>query len=108
MYRLFYISNVSPFFNPETLADLCAHSAANNREMGIGGALVFNGTNFGQVLEGDKEKVLALAERIQKDVRHTGYSLVSSREVSDRYFDDWGMNLIHGFDFSELEGAMRA
>ena len=108
MYRLFYISNVSPFFNPDSLVDLCAHSAANSRELGIGGALVFNGTNFGQVLEGEKDKVLQLSERIQMDVRHTGYHVISSREVSERFFEDWGMNLIQGFDFSDLEEAMRA
>ena len=108
LYRLFYISNASPFFNPDTLAELCEHSAERNRELEIGGALVFNGTNFGQVLEGDRAHVLALADKIQKDVRHTGYNLVNAKEVSDRHFEDWGMSLVHGFDFSELESAMRS
>lgn len=108
MYRLFYISNVSPFFDPDTLIELCQHSATKNRELGIGGALVFNGTNFGQVLEGNKEDVLALSELIKKDVRHTGYNVVKAKEVSDRFFDDWGMNLVHGFDFSSLESAMNS
>ena len=108
MYRLYYISNVSPFFNPETLVELCEKSAAKNRGLGIGGALIFNGTNFGQILEGEKEQVLALSEQISRDVRHTGYNIVKARDVSERYYKDWGMNLVQGFDFSELENAIQA
>lgn len=108
MYRLFYISNASPFFNSTQLPDLCASFAEKNLKAGIGGALVFNGTNFGQVLEGEKESVVALSERIKLDPRHTSYQIMSEKIVEERYFKNWGMNLVHGFDFSELEKAMQS
>ena len=108
MYRLFYISNVSPFFQPEELEAMCAEFAKKNQALEIGGALIFNGTNFGQVLEGRKQDVIALSERIKLDMRHTSYHVMAQREVDQRYFQDWGMNLVQGFDFAELEKAMQA
>ena len=108
MYRLFYISNVSPFFKPDTLVEMCMGFAEKNRELGIGGALIFNGTNFGQVLEGNKHDVIALSERIKLDMRHTGFQIMSERDFDHSYFKDWGMNLVQGFDFSELERAMQS
>lgn len=107
IYRLFYISNVSPFFKQDTLVEMCSGFADKNRKKGLGGALVFNGTNFGQVLEGEKSVVMELSERIKLDVRHTSYQIITAREVEDRYYKDWGMNLVHGFDFSALEQAMQ-
>lgn len=44
-----------------------------------------------QVLEGEKEAVEALYERIEQDQRHTDIVRVFSRDITQRLFADWLM-----------------
>lgn len=44
-----------------------------------------------QLLEGQRERVLALYDRIRNDTRHTDCRLVLESPVTMRGFRDWGM-----------------
>ena len=47
--------------------------------------------NVIQVLEGDKEVVDALYQRIERDQRHTNVTPVFNRPISQRLFAAWNM-----------------
>ncbi|MEO0328712.1 MAG: BLUF domain-containing protein [Pseudomonadota bacterium] len=108
MYRIFYVSSVSPFFSENMVIDLCSKAEIYNREVGIGGALLYNGKNFAQVLEGERTIVRSLFEKIGKDIRHSNLIVMKEVEAKERYFKEWGMSLSDGFDFSMLHDAMDA
>jgi hypothetical protein len=74
-----------------TLRSILESSARNNGRDDITGYLVFDGTWFMQVLEGDPGKVRAAYNRIQEDRRHTDLVLTSTMEVRVRSFPDWAM-----------------
>jgi hypothetical protein len=62
-----------------------------NRSVGIGGALLFNGAFFAQVLEGDQNEIQSLMRRIERDVRHSHVTVVEEGWVAERSFPDWAM-----------------
>ncbi len=57
--------------------------------------------DFIQVLEGDKEKVTNLYDKISKDIRHKGIINVVKGDVEKRQFNDWSMGY-KSTDYSEI------
>ncbi len=58
------------------LRDILHRSRERNPARGLTGALLFDGERFVQLLEGPREAVQALAERIRADPRHEGLTVV--------------------------------
>jgi hypothetical protein len=73
------------------LRNVLAVSQKNNRAEDITGFLIFDGNCFIQILEGPRDRIWATFERIKKDPRHKGVTLVQSREVMTRSFPEWSM-----------------
>jgi len=63
----------------------------SNRRNGVSGCLIEQHGEFMQVIEGKKEVVLALSERIHADTRHTDFRIVAEGALHQRIFSDWGM-----------------
>ena len=61
---------------------------------GITGLLVFNGTHFLQIVEGSPQAVDELIERLRRDPRHNGIEIRDQREIAERSFPDWSMELV--------------
>ena len=106
LFRLFYVSTASPEFRADNVEALVAAAAEANARLGITGALQFTGVNFGQALEGEREAVMALFERIKADRRHDGVVLISSGPVQERRFPDWAMKQVSGVDFAGFAASM--
>ncbi len=72
------------------------HRAARelNALDGITGLLVFNGTHFLQIVEGSREAIEELLERLRRDPRHTGLEVRDQHRVAQRSFPDWSMELV--------------
>jgi hypothetical protein len=106
MIRLFYVSTASLPFDEDDLQQLVAAAAARNETIGVTGALVFNGVNFAQVLEGDQSTVSALMDAIRSDDRHSGVVVIGQRPVTKRQWDGWSMRLVKGLAFDPLLASM--
>lgn len=91
LLSVIYVSVADPALTPEDIAALLERSQRNNARDGLTGALIYNGQNFMQLLEGEVEKVEACLARIRADRRHTGMIEVRRREVVHREFSDWAM-----------------
>lgn len=68
--RFLYISRLASSTPSSTVGLILRHARERNRADGIGGALVFDGERFCQLLEGPPDTVKALAARIARDPRH--------------------------------------
>jgi hypothetical protein len=66
-----------------------------NRRNNISGFLVFTKTHFIQVLEGDRQTVMATFERIRKDKRHSDIALLDVIPCPARVFPNWAMGAVH-------------
>jgi len=61
---------------------------------GITGLLIFNGTHFLQIIEGAPDAIDELVERLRRDSRHQGVEIRDERQVDERSFPDWSMELV--------------
>jgi len=62
-----------------------------NGQNNITGCLIFYKRRFIQILEGDKEEVRTLFEKVKKDKRHKKVYLLSEGPTDQRNFQSWGM-----------------
>lgn len=97
MYQLVYTSISSNVFKDSPrneIEDILNKSIENNQKRGVTGILLFQGAEFVQILEGEKDDVLSLYGRICTDERHSSARILLSREVSSRTFPYWNMAYI--------------
>ncbi len=106
MYHLIYISHaVQPFTEKELIA-LLDISRKNNKQLGITGMLLYLNEKFIQVLEGKRETVKELINKIEKDPRHKRLSVLLEGNTRARIFHNWSMGFKHlqHHDFTKLSG----
>ena len=97
-----------------TAADLLEiHQTAKrlNALDGITGLLIFNGSRFLQIIEGDEAAIDDLIERLRRDDRHSAVGLRDTRYADHRAFPDWSMELVevnagHLMASEEIESAL--
>lgn len=88
---LIYLSASTVDFSHQDLRELLSKARENNSSLGVTGMLLFKGGTFLQVLEGQKEVVLALYNKISLDTRHTQITTVFQGVSPQREFPDWSM-----------------
>lgn len=66
----------------------------NNRTKNITGVLLYLDKNFIQVLEGEKEDVIKLYQKISLDSRHKNVIKVIEGNIPHRQFDKWDMGFV--------------
>ncbi|WP_260580749.1 BLUF domain-containing protein [Sphingopyxis sp. PET50] len=91
MLSVIYVSVADPDLGPADIASMVAGAQANNARDGLTGALIYNGQNFMQLLEGPVAGVEACLARIRADLRHHGMIEVRRRLVDVREFADFSM-----------------
>src|ERR1700744_4396324 len=94
VYNLVYMSTASVVFTQQDLIGLLEQSRKHNQEKGITGLLLYAEGSFMQLLEGRKQDVDELMERIKKDERHHDVIIMETGEVAQRQFPDWAMGFL--------------
>jgi hypothetical protein len=103
IYNFVYCSRAAPEIDQQEVDRIIASSQRNNPRKGITGLLVFGGGVFFQWLEGPRESVTGLIQRLHADSRHnTIIPLDQSEEVRERMFPDWAMELVSSTDIREV------
>ena len=93
MERLLYIS-ASRLDSTTAEADvdaIAAWSRNHNPPLQITGALLFTGTYFAQILEGQTQALDVLMATICKDTRHHDVQIKCRLPITVRKFPDWAM-----------------
>lgn len=88
---LIYVSTAAPGLDQDDLLAIQKTAQDNNAENNITGLLAFNGTNFMQLIEGDRAAIVDCALRIEMDKRHSGMTVLSRENFSHRQFPNWNL-----------------
>jgi hypothetical protein len=91
MYHLVYVSTGAKEFSDEDLDSLLSQSREKNARLDITGLLLYSRGTFMQILEGPKQAVLDVLEKIKADPRHRGMIVLIQKEQVSREFDGWSM-----------------
>ena len=91
VYQLIYTSSAAKGLDDFALREIAQTSIYNNQLLGVTGLLLFHQGSILQILEGDKESVTSLYEKVKQDKRHNGCMLLSTRIAEKREFSDWFM-----------------
>ncbi len=96
LVRLLYASRAAESVNADALAAIVKRSKDHNPKVGVTGVLCFctNAHVFLQVLEGGRDAVSALYNRIAQDPRHQDVALLSYEEIGERSFSGWSMGQV--------------
>ncbi len=95
LVRLLYASRASETMTAEGLALIMKQSKTNNAKSGITGVLCLSEGIFLQVLEGGRNAVSALYNRIANDARHRDVVLLHYQEINERSFAGWSMGEVN-------------
>lgn len=91
MIQTTYISTPTRPMSTDDLMEILNTSRLNNVCIGISGMLLFTGTTFIQILEGDEKYVDELIAKIKQDPRHKDFRVIEKKKISMREYADWTM-----------------
>lgn len=92
--RLIYASVTPTELSYAELTTILRTAEAHNTERGITGLLCYSGGSFLQALEGDRDEVNRLYNRIVRDPRHEQCTILRYGRIMARHYEDWSMKLV--------------
>ncbi|HEX4584143.1 MAG TPA: BLUF domain-containing protein [Burkholderiaceae bacterium] len=95
LVRLLYASRVAEPVAEGLVEAIMQQARRNNPDLGITGVLCHGGDVFMQVLEGGRDPVNALYNRIVCDRRHRRVTLLNYEEILERRFGAWTMGQVN-------------
>ena len=96
LIELTYVSEPAQGMSFLGLMRLLYHSYLRNLRLEITGVLIFENNQFGQVIEGPKDVIESLWEKIQKDDRHKILHQIEFDEIDQRLFPNWALRFYGG------------
>ena len=95
LVRLLYASRAAEAVTQELIDAILQSSRKHNPALGITGVLCYGGDVYMQVLEGGREAVNELYNKIVRDERHRNIALLHYQEVAERKFAGWTMGQVN-------------
>ena len=93
LHFLIYVSRAAQSMSGSALEALLKDPRIFNLSNGITGCLLYQDGYFMQMLEGKREVLFALMEKIKCDPRHHDVTIVIEGQARNRVFMDWSMAL---------------
>ncbi|GAA3996634.1 BLUF domain-containing protein [Hymenobacter fastidiosus] len=108
LYHLVYQSAATAPFTDQDLEAILIRSRAWNTAHGLTGVLLYSHGEIMQVLEGTKQEVQYIFERIERDNRHQQVVKLSDGPIEQRNFSQWSMGFkaVDAQDFNHLSGYL--
>jgi len=94
LHFLIYVSKAVEPMSKHALNTLLKQSKSFNHSMGITGHLLYQDGYFMQMLEGKRDVLFNLMDKVMKDPRHREVRIVIEGRARQRVFLDWSMALI--------------
>lgn len=91
LYTIVYVSIASEEMSDDDLLAILKKARQHNKSKNITGTLLFRDGFFIQALEGDKNTLDDLFERIKQDKRHYNVLQIYKKPIEKRLFPDWAM-----------------
>lgn len=86
IYQKVYVSTSIKQMSTSELDILVNHATKENHKNQITGILLFTGTSYLQLLEGEISKVKQTYKKIFNDPRHTSLSIICQRQINERCY----------------------
>ena len=102
IYEMLYVSTIAPAACVSVVSTIAMRSRVSNALRCITGMLIFDGIRFCQYLEGGKDDLVALFERINNDSRHASVTLIHHGPLQERRFKKFSLAFASGDDFEAL------
>lgn len=102
IYQVIYVSSASSLLGEEELILLLNASKPRNESNGITGMLLYKEGNIIQAIEGPRENVRRLMDKIKSDDRHHGVIELLQEVNNQRHFPDWSMDYVNASKDVEL------
>ncbi|MDF4220870.1 BLUF domain-containing protein [Maribacter huludaoensis] len=100
MFQLTYQSKIAPELTIDQIENILIDARKRNNARNITGCLVYFEESIVQILEGEKNDVMDLFGKIEKDNRHHTLDLLWQGTSDQRYFPNWDMALYAPVDAS--------
>lgn len=106
MIQLTYISSPTRPMSVDDLVDILNKSRENNARLGISGMLLYTGTWFIQVLEGEEKIIDDKIIEIKNDPRHKDFRVLEKKKINAREYAEWtmGFKRVDKNDVRDLPG----
>lgn len=91
LHQIIYISAAEPKLTEDAMLELLSESQKRNAARDITGLLLHSDGSIIQIIEGPEDATKALFQKISKDRRHRGVTLMSSKAIEDRDFPQYKM-----------------
>lgn len=106
LISLVYVSFSQHSMTEDELRAILTQARNANQARDITGMLLYRDDFFIQALEGDKDTVLALYDKIAQDPRHHHVLVIHQAPIYERSFSQWSMGFNHITDqaVEEVEG----
>lgn len=111
LHEILYCSTLAPEQQPNVVGQIVSEARAKNAKRDITGLLVFDGLHFCQQLEGPRDPLVRLMDRIGRDSRHQDIRVVYEGSLNERRYRrfDLGYADVEGpasmADLQVLDGA---
>lgn len=93
--RLVYYSEPTQLLDQNDIRAILEHSITFNKVKDITGVLVYNENYFMQLLDGERDEVNALYNRIIQDSRHKNVRLIHYGSLVGQRFTEWSMGIAY-------------
>ncbi len=100
LYQLGYVSTETRHMGPADLIELLNFAREANKKLGVTGLLLHRQDSFFQLIEGPRDVIETLYERIVTDPRHQRVETLFLEKISAREFPDWQMGFL---DLDEVD-----
>ncbi|MDD5323369.1 MAG: phosphate-starvation-inducible PsiE family protein [Methylococcales bacterium] len=91
MIQTTYISTPTRPMTTDDLMEILNTARLNNVCIGVSGMLLYTGSEFIQILEGEEEVVEELLDSIKKDPRHRDFRIIEKKKIYKRDYAEWTM-----------------
>ncbi|RKE02634.1 BLUF domain-containing protein [Marinifilum flexuosum] len=91
LIHIVYVSFSRNQLSELELDELLSEIRPKNLANGVTGLLLYNDEIFIQVIEGEKDKISTLYNRLQNDNRHTNIVKILEEDIDQRSFPEWSM-----------------
>jgi hypothetical protein len=103
-YAIIYISSRNPSTTDENVDFILSQADQLNNQNGITGLLVYSNEHFFQLIEGEKNKILELFEKISNDQRHKNVIRFFEKEIFNSAYDGYYCDKVKDiYEFDELK-----
>lgn len=89
--QLIYTSRAAKEMSQKDVDAVLDVARRSNQKRGITGFLLYDGDHFVQLLEGDREHVEQVFDKISGDTRHSGVQALIRQQAESRTFSNWSM-----------------